>query len=63
MAERGSGGPLRRALKALAGQAEEARRAAVERTSSKYPDAYPPGYVEREQRRDAAPKPEEQDES
>lgn len=52
MAERGGGGVLRRALRALAGEAQEARRAAVDRTSAKYPDAYPPGWTERE-RRDA----------
>lgn len=48
MAEQGRGGLLRRAARALVGGAEEARRAAVERTSAKYPDAYPPGFTARD---------------
>lgn len=52
MGEQKRDGLLRRALRGLAGQADEARRAAVERTNAKYPDAYPPGYVERERRKD-----------
>ena len=52
MGEQKREGVLRRAIRAVAGQADEARRAAVERTSAKFPDAYPPGYVERERRDD-----------
>ena len=42
---------LKRALGSLLGGAEEARRAAIERTSAKYPDAYK-GYDEQPRKDD-----------
>lgn len=55
MGDQGREGVLRRMIRAIAGGAEEARHAAVQRTNAKYPDAYPPGYVERERgQRDVA---------